>query len=115
MLRGLYFGIVDEADSIFIDEARTPLILSATAGARKRKNNASRALDIARRSRRRRDYLTDLAERRVSLTAAGRRELMTSRGDLDGVWTSVRAREELVTQALSALILFRARPALRRQ
>src|SRR5262249_12702891 len=28
VLRGLYFGIVDEADSVFIDEARTPLILS---------------------------------------------------------------------------------------
>ena len=29
LLRGLVFAIVDEADSIFIDEARTPLILSA--------------------------------------------------------------------------------------
>jgi preprotein translocase subunit SecA len=28
MLRGLFFGIVDEADSVLIDEARTPLILS---------------------------------------------------------------------------------------
>ena len=30
LLRGLCFAIVDEADSIFIDEARTPLILSRT-------------------------------------------------------------------------------------
>ena len=30
VLRGLHFGIVDEADSVFIDEARTPLILSAS-------------------------------------------------------------------------------------
>ena len=29
LLRGLYFAIVDEADSVLIDEARTPLILSA--------------------------------------------------------------------------------------
>jgi preprotein translocase subunit SecA len=28
LMRGLHFAIVDEADSIFIDEARTPLILS---------------------------------------------------------------------------------------
>src|SRR5207247_8921921 len=27
-LRGLCFGIVDEADSVLIDEARTPLIIS---------------------------------------------------------------------------------------
>src|SRR5262245_64228724 len=28
LLRGLHFAIVDEADSVLIDEARTPLILS---------------------------------------------------------------------------------------
>ncbi|NML45644.1 hypothetical protein HHL11_17980 [Ramlibacter sp. G-1-2-2] len=32
VLRGLYFAIVDEADSVFVDEARTPLILSASSG-----------------------------------------------------------------------------------
>jgi len=28
VLRGLFFGIVDEADSVLVDEARTPLIIS---------------------------------------------------------------------------------------
>ena len=28
LLRGLHFGIVDEADSVLVDEARTPLIIS---------------------------------------------------------------------------------------
>ena len=31
LLRGLHFGIVDEADSVLIDEARTPLIISSEA------------------------------------------------------------------------------------
>ena len=31
LLRGLCFGVVDEADSVLIDEARTPLILSGPA------------------------------------------------------------------------------------
>ena len=31
LLRGLQFAIVDEADSVLVDEARTPLILSAQA------------------------------------------------------------------------------------
>src|SRR3954464_8429585 len=31
--RGLYYGIVDEVDSILIDEARTPLIISGSAEA----------------------------------------------------------------------------------
>jgi preprotein translocase subunit SecA len=30
--RGLYFAIIDEADSILIDEARTPLIISGSSG-----------------------------------------------------------------------------------
>src|SRR5258706_1786226 len=47
VLRGLYFGIVDEVDSIFIDEARTPLILSATAGAGEAQERCARALEIA--------------------------------------------------------------------
>ena len=32
LLRGLHFAIVDEADSVLIDEARTPLILSGMPG-----------------------------------------------------------------------------------
>ena len=31
VLRGLHFAIVDEADSVLVDEARTPLILSREA------------------------------------------------------------------------------------
>ncbi|WP_194463171.1 preprotein translocase subunit SecA [Bradyrhizobium sp. CCBAU 53340] len=107
VLRGLYFGIVDEADSIFIDEARTPLILSATAGASEAQEQCARALEIAAGLDSGRDYLIELVERRVSLTAAGRERLGELAHKSSGVWTSVRAREELVTQALSALHLFR--------
>src|SRR5262249_5371121 len=31
LLRGLYYGIIDEADSVLIDEARTPLVISGAA------------------------------------------------------------------------------------
>ena len=34
VLRSFNFGIVDEVDSILIDEARTPIIISGTAGER---------------------------------------------------------------------------------
>ena len=106
VLRGLYFGIVDEADSVFIDEARTPLILSSTTGAAEEKAQCEKALEFARRLHRGDDYTVDLAERTVSLTSAGRDKVGDFAADLNGLWTSVRAREELVASALSALILF---------
>ena len=107
VLRGLYFGIVDEADSVFIDEARTPLILSSSTGPAEEKEQCERALELARRLDRLSDYETDLAERSIVLTPAGKQALAALADGFPGVWTSVRAREELVTQALTAVILFR--------
>jgi preprotein translocase subunit SecA len=94
VLRGLYFALVDEADSIFVDEARTPLILSSSTGAADEKAQCEQALDFARQLASGEDYVVDLAERSASLTAAGRDKLADFTADLDGVWTSIRAREE---------------------
>ncbi|HVC56946.1 MAG TPA: preprotein translocase subunit SecA [Stellaceae bacterium] len=107
VLRGLYFGIVDEADSVFIDDARTPLILSAMTGSGEEKEQCEVALDLAQRLSPVEDYTTILADREITLTAAGRSNLAALAAGREGVWTSVRAREELVTQALTALALFR--------
>jgi hypothetical protein len=42
LLRGLYFAIVDEADSVLIDEARTPLIISSDVDDPQRAPSTSR-------------------------------------------------------------------------
>src|SRR5512145_7835 len=47
VLRGLVFGIVDEADSVFIDEARTPVILSAFGDCSTQRAPCETALRIA--------------------------------------------------------------------
>jgi preprotein translocase subunit SecA len=107
VLRGLYYGIIDEADSVFIDEARTPLILSASTGAAGEKEQFSLALEFGRGLEPLVDFSINLAERSISLTPAGREALEECTADLGGVWTSARAREELVTQALTALILYK--------
>ncbi len=107
VLRGLYFGIVDEADSVFVDDARTPLILSSTTGSSEEKERSEMALQLARRLVPGEDYATERAERNIALTPVGRAKLAEFAAGLSGVWTSVRAREELITQALSAMILFR--------
>jgi large subunit ribosomal protein L19 len=48
LLRGLHFAIVDEADSILIVEARTPLILSERQGEPPDAADYRQALDVAR-------------------------------------------------------------------
>jgi len=105
VLRGLYFAIVDEADSVFVDEARTPLILSASRGAAAAQADCERALAFARGLAPALDYRLDLAERSIVLSDAGR-EKLAAEAPGEGAWRSPRAREELVTQALSALLLF---------
>ncbi|HXZ83875.1 MAG TPA: DEAD/DEAH box helicase, partial [Myxococcota bacterium] len=107
VLRGLYYAIVDEADSVFVDEARTPLILSSTTRSPREKEMCERALGLARSLAEGADYAVDLVERSVVLSEAGRGRLQRLTQDDGGAWTSKRAREELVQRALSALALFR--------
>jgi preprotein translocase subunit SecA len=106
LLRGLHFGIVDEIDSILVDEARTPLII---AGAGDQPEDASvfrSALDVASRMVVGDDFLISAADRMVTLTEQGRARLKSLADLLPLAWRSLRAREEIVTQALSALHLF---------
>jgi len=67
--RGHHYAIVDEIDSILIDEARTPLIISG-----KVKGAAElyyRFADIATRLQRDRDYEVDEEKRQVAITEEG--------------------------------------------
>ncbi|OQX45595.1 MAG: hypothetical protein B0D87_08190 [Candidatus Sedimenticola endophacoides] len=47
MTRGLHYAIVDEADSVLIDEARTPLIISGPGGGHYEQRFLQQGLDIA--------------------------------------------------------------------
>ncbi len=106
MLRGLAFAIVDEADSVLVDEARTPLILSTTAGDADAAALYGTALALARALKGPRDYRVDRMMRQITLTDAGRARLTEAAEGLEGLWRVRRAREELVRQGLSALELF---------
>ena len=115
-LRGLHFAIVDEADSVLIDEARTPLIISGHGriGNRCRRDRA-RARSREPRSRPGTDYFLSLEERRVFLTAHGQAQVATFAERPRAAWRSVITREELARQALAALHLFRQRRAICRR
>src|SRR3546814_1045711 len=70
IMRGLFFAVVDEADSIFIDEARTPLILSAELPADDDGLYLA-ALELVRQLEEGRHYRIREADRAVELTERG--------------------------------------------
>ncbi|MYV05366.1 preprotein translocase subunit SecA [Furfurilactobacillus milii] len=70
--RGLNFAIIDEVDSILIDESRTPLIISG--GSAGNTNLYERADRFAKTLREKSDYKVDLESKTVSLTDEGNRK-----------------------------------------
>ncbi len=70
--RGHHYAIVDEVDSILIDEARVPLIISDKEGEESPWATAYHAArEAALTLRERADYTVDLARRRIELTRTG--------------------------------------------
>ena len=106
MLRGLHLAIVDEADSILIDEARTPLILAEKAGPIPNAESFGRALAIAAHLKRDEHYTIERSRRELNLTAQGRAHLTEICAADSGPWRAAHEREHLVTQALRATYLF---------
>jgi preprotein translocase subunit SecA len=106
LLRGLCMAIVDEADSILIDEARIPLILSDAATNPAQLESCRHALALARQLLEREHYTLDRQDMCAHLTAAGEARLQQSATLLGGVWHNRMHREEAVCTALAALHLF---------
>lgn len=67
--RGFNYAIIDEIDSILIDEARTPLIISAAAN--RSENLYAAFADIARKMVEGEDYTKDEKHKSIELTDAG--------------------------------------------
>ncbi|WP_024821836.1 MULTISPECIES: preprotein translocase subunit SecA [Aminobacterium] len=103
--RGHYYCIVDEVDSILIDEARTPLIISGPS-----EDNVemyATADQIARQLREGKDFEKDEKERNVSITEEGiaRCEHLLK---MPGLFSDA-ARSDLahrIVQAIKAHVLF---------
>ncbi len=107
LLRGLCMAIVDEADSILIDEARVPLILSRSAANSGENDYHTQALALARTLREGEDFDCDAKSRSAVLRAAGIARLDALSADLSAIWLNRTHRIEIVTSALSALHLYR--------
>lgn len=100
VLRGLNYAIVDEADSILIDESRTPLIISGGSGITA--SSYVTADRVCKMMRKDRDYTIDVEKKVASLTDKGVAlvEKMFSIDNLyDAQWADLTHR---ITQALKA-------------
>ncbi len=103
VLRGLHHAIVDEADSLMIDEAATPLIIS-----RQVDNAAMVAAVLAARTittglTEGADYTLDEREREVVLTPAGLERITEQSARLDSaIMEHPHWRREMVETALRA-------------
>lgn len=106
--RGLYFALVDEADGILVDEARTPLVIARELPMAQEKADSQLALALAR-ALQPEHYRAAADGRQYSLTAAGQRHLQTleAQWQAGGVgWQIARLREERTERALNALYAF---------
>ena len=103
-MNGLPFAIVDEADSVLIDECRTPLIISETAEADP--DWAHQAIALAEPLKEGRDYTVDDQRRVLDLTPRGEARLADAGEELGGIWRNSVRRNHAAVQALSARHLF---------
>ena len=69
VLRGLHYAVIDEADSILIDESRTPLIISGGSGVTA--NSYETADRIVKSLRKDKDFSVEIKKKSVSLTDSG--------------------------------------------
>jgi preprotein translocase subunit SecA len=106
LLRGLHFAIVDEADSILIDEARTPLIISSEGNAGEEESLYRQALGVAADLVPGEHFSLSLSERSLELKDQGKFQIEDFPWSDGGRWATRQQREELVHQALVALHLF---------
>jgi preprotein translocase subunit SecA len=107
LLRGLFFAIVDEADSVLVDEARTPLIISGRSDQAPEKEMYETTLAMVAELEEGEDFAIEGGERHVRLTSKGKQKLTAAAEQLPGMFRGTRRREELATQALVATHVFK--------
>lgn len=105
--RGLECAIVDEADSILIDEAVTPLILSGSAPNQEAVDAARGAAAFAESLTEGEDFRVDREFQEVRLHPRSRDVVLERAGVQGGLWKGRRRAEELIIQALTAREIYR--------
>jgi preprotein translocase subunit SecA len=108
LLRGLHFAICDEADSLLVDESRTPLIISGRGNGKEEETFLRQAMSLAGMLHEDADYRVDRKQNRVDLTDTGLARVRTLSEPLGLLWSGTIRREDTIRKALAALYLFQA-------
>ncbi|HEY4330581.1 MAG TPA: hypothetical protein VGN88_12655 [Phycisphaerae bacterium] len=106
VMRGLAFGIVDEADSVLIDEAVTPLIIAGDGPNPEQVVAFQQAADIASRLVMGKHFSINERYREVELTDEGFETVMDMSEPYGGLWNGSRRAEEMINQALMARLFY---------
>jgi preprotein translocase subunit SecA len=106
LLRGLCMAVIDEADSILIDEARVPLIISELAQQEEKQEAMADLLRLAASFKPGDDFRLDAHALSATLTDAGHAAVAARAAELHPVWSNRRIRDEALCLALAALHQF---------
>ncbi len=106
-LRGLHFALVDEADSVLIDESRTPLIISGTQGNEEEQAFIETGWELSFQLQEETDFLVNKDRREIDLTEQGRKTLQYLSHEFGPLWKGSIRREEIIQKALLARFIYK--------
>jgi preprotein translocase subunit SecA len=107
VMRGLHTAIVDEADSVLIDEAVTPLIISSPTNNNQLHQVYKEVWKITNQLQKDEHYRVDLRYKEVALLPRGKQIVEAQLEMLPERWRGASRPVELVEQALNAREFFR--------
>lgn len=99
--RGLHFAVVDEADDVLLDQARTPFVLSQELRGDREGLRARTALALSRECVAGRDFVEHVSKNSIRLTDSGLAGVL-AQGGPPGVWARSGEMREWVETALCA-------------
>ncbi len=102
VMRGIHTAIIDEADSVLIDEAVTPLIISQPQPNQALNDACLQARKIADQLKAEEDYQVDQHYREITLTSRGTTRIAALETTFRGWFAAEERREELLLTALTA-------------
>lgn len=108
VMRGLHTAIVDEADSVLVDEAVTPLIISRQETRPRLQDAFGAACAVSDQLSCPEHYTVNRRYREIDLQPAGEALVAAHREEFPRMWQGESRRLELVRQALQAREFYRA-------